>query len=337
MRKNTIGLALSALRPALSLACALLFVLCVSAEAQRPAKIHRIGLLSGGSPGADPRVDVIRQGLRQLGYVEGQNIILEFRWSEGRNDRFPDLAADLVRLQADVIVVTTGEPAILALKQATNTIPIVMTSVGDPVGRGFIASLARPGGNITGVSNQAVELTGKWLELLKESATKLSQLAILRNPANPTHGSFWKEAQIAAQSLGLKVQNTELRSPDDLESAFGTMTKARADAVVVLPDPMTFAAFPRIADLATKRRLPAISMFKEFAELGGLIAYGPSPIENARRAPIYIDKILKGANPAELPVEQPKKFDLLIHLKTAKQMGITIPPNVLARADKVIR
>ena len=307
------------------------------AGAQQPAKVHRIGLLSGGSPGADPRIDVIRQGLRQLGYVEGQNISIESRWAEGRNDRFGELAADLVRLKPDVIVVTTGEPAILALKQATDTIPIVMTSVGDPIGRVFIASLARPGGNITGVSNQAVDLTGKWLELLKESATKISQVAILRNPANPTHASFWREAQTTAQMLGLKVQDTEVRSPGDLESAFGTMTKAHAGALVVLPDPMTAFNWPKIVNLTTKNRLPAISMFKEFAEAGGLIAYGPSPIENARRAPIYVDKILKGAKAAELPVEQPMKFYLVINLKAAKQIGLTIPPNVLVRADIVIR
>jgi putative ABC transport system substrate-binding protein len=316
------------------------FVLVVSvavAQAQQSAKIHRIGLLSGGSPGADPRIDVIRQGLRQLGYVEGQNITFEFQWAEGRNDRFADLAAALVRLNPDIIVVTTGEPAIIALKQATNTIPIVMTSVGDPIGRGFIASLARPGGNITGVSNQAVELTGKWLELLKESAPKVAEVAVLRNPANPTHVSFWREAQIAAQGFGLKVQDTELRSPDNFETVFGIITKTRASGLVVLPDPMTFAAFRTIADLATKHRLSAISMFKEFAEAGGLLAYGANLIENARRAPIYVDKILKGAKPAELPVEQPMKFDFVINLKTAKQIGLTIPPNVVARADRVIR
>jgi putative ABC transport system substrate-binding protein len=316
---------------------AMLLALSYPAVAQQPAKIHRIALLSGGFPGADPRIDVIRQGLRQLGYIEGQNITFEFRWSEGRNDRFPDLAANLVRLKPDVIVVTTGEPAILALKHATNTIPIVMTSVGDPVGRGFIDSLARPGGNITGVSNQAVELTGKWLELLSEVTTKVSQVAVLRNPANPTHASFWKQAQSAAQTLGLKVQNTEVRSPDDLETAFNTITNGRAGAVVVLPDPMHITNWSKIGDLAAKNRLPAISMFKEFAEAGGLMAYGASPIENARRAPIYVDKILKGAKPAELPVEQPMKFDLLINLKTANQIGVVVPANVLARADKVIK
>jgi putative ABC transport system substrate-binding protein len=212
-----------------------------------------------------------------------------------------------------------------------------MTSVGDPVGRGFIASLARPGGNITGVSNQAVELTGKWVELLKETLPKVSRVAVLKNPDNPSHAFFWREAERAAQSVGVRVYSADFRRPEDLESTFAAIVKELVEAMIVLPDPMTGANRARIIDLATQKRLASIAAFTEFPRGGALMSYGPSLISNSRRAAVYVDTILKGANPAELPVEQPTKFELVINLKTAKALGLTIPPSVLGRADEVIK
>jgi putative ABC transport system substrate-binding protein len=240
-----------------------------------------------------------------------------------------------VRLRVDVIV-TVGDPVILAAKEATTTIPIVMASVGDPVGRGFVASLARPGGNITGVSNLAVALSGKWLEILSEAVPRLSQVAILRNVANPTHPLFWVEADKVAKGLGLKLQSLGVRTPEDIDPAFESMQKERVGAFVTLPDPLLTGQRVRIADLAAKAHLPGIAAFRENAETGTLMAYGPSLAANRRRAAVFVDKILKGARPGDLPIEQPTKFELFINLKTAKALGLTIPPSLLQRADQVI-
>jgi putative ABC transport system substrate-binding protein len=305
---------------------------------QQQSKVARIGYLAGSSMTDNARyVQVFREGLHELGYVEGKNLVIEYRWAEGNFERLPDLAAELVRLRVDVIV-AVGDPVILAAKQATSTIPIVMASVGDPVGRGFVASLARPGGNITGVSNLAVALTGKWLESLKQIVPTLSQVAVLRNAANPTHALFWAEAQSAAPSLGLKLQDVEVRTPDDLDGAFASIIRERSAALVVLPDPLLAAVLRgRIAAHAMRNRLPAMCTFKEQAEAGGLLSYGPSLPVNYRHAATYVDKILKGAKPADLPVEQPTKFELVINLKTAKALGLTIPQALLLRADEVIQ
>ena len=305
---------------------------------QQPSKVARIGYLAADSMTTNPqRMQAFRDGLHELGYVEGKNVVIEYRWAQGKFERLPDLAAELVRLQVEVIV-AVGDPVIFAVRQATSAIPIVMASVGDPVGRGFVASLARPGGNVTGVSNLAVTLMGKWLEFLKEIVPALSQVAVLQNAANPTHALFWTEAQSAAPRLGLKLQNVEVRSPDDLDGAFASMVRARSGALVVLPDPLLAGVLPaRIAELATRNRLPTMGTFKEQAEAGGLLSYGPSLTANFHRTAAYVDKILKGAKPADLPVEQPTKFELVINLKTAKALGLTIPQALLLRADEVIQ
>ena len=308
----------------------------LAAAAQPLDRVRRIGYLDGASPNTNPELtDAFRDQMRQLGYVEGKNLVIEYRWADGKYDRLSDLAADLVSLRVDVIV-TVGDPVIQAAKQATTTIPIVMASVGDPVGRGFVASLARPGGNITGVSNFAVALSGKWLEILREAVPHLSQVAILRNRANPTHPLFWMEADKAAKGLGVKLQSLEVRSPEDIDTAFESMLKARVGAFVTLPDPLLTGQRVRIADLAAKAHLPGIAAFRENTEVGTLMAYGPSLAANRRRAAVFVDKILKGAKPGDLPIEQPTKFDLVINLKTAKALGLTIPPSLLQRADQVI-
>ncbi len=324
-------------RQFLRISSALLAVPLVSFAQQPAAKVYRIGLLGGGSPStAKNNVEGLRQGLRDLGYVEGRNYILEFRWGEGRNDRLPELAADLVRANVDVIV-TGGEPAIRAVRQATTTVPIVMGTVDDPVGAGFAASLARPGGNITGVSNVAVEMTGKWLELLREAVPRVSYVAVLWNPANPTHHAFWKEAQAGAQRIGIRVLPIEFSSPDDFERVFTYMELERVDGLIVLPDPITSSNRVKLAELMAKRRLPGIALFRESAEAGFLMSYGISAFDNYRRAAAYVDKILKGAKPGDLPIEQGTKFDLVINLKTAKALGLGIPPSLLTRADDVIQ
>jgi putative ABC transport system substrate-binding protein len=305
--------------------------------AQASGQIYRIGFLGGGLPSTSKHnVEGLRQGLRDLGYVEGRDFILDFRWGEGRNDRLAELATELVRANVNVIV-TAGEPAIRAARQATTTLPIVMGAVGDPVGAGFAASLARPGGNITGVSNLAVEMTGKWLELLRETVPRLSYVAVLWNPANPTHHAFWKEAQAAARVMGKKVLGVEFGSPDDFEKGFATMAFERVDGVLVLPDPITGSNRAKLAELMAKRRLPGIALFRESAEAGFLLSYGISAFNNHRRAAAYVDKILKGAKPGELPIEQGTKFELVVNLKTAKALGLTVPQSVLARADELIQ
>lgn len=309
----------------------------LSAEAQPTGAVYRIGFLGPGLPSTTKaQVEGLRQGLRELGYVEGKNFILDFRWGEGRNDRLAELATELVRANVQVIV-TAGEPSIRAARQATTTIPIVMGAVGDPVGAGFAKSLARPGGNITGVSNLAVEMPGKWLELLREAVPRLSYVAVLWSPANPTHHVFWKQAQAAARTMGLKTLGIEFNSPDDFEKGFTTMALQRVDGLLVLPDPVTSSNRARLAELVAKIRLPGIALFRESAEAGFLLSYGVSTFENHRRAAVYVDKLLKGAKPDDLPIEQATKFELVINLKTAKSLGLTIPLSLLARADDVIQ
>jgi len=307
------------------------------AQAQQAKKVPRIGLLSPFSPSATALWhEAFRQGLRDLGWVEGKNISIEYRYAEGRNDRLPDLVADLVRLKVDIIVAAVNTDA-LAAKKATKTIPIVVASAGDPVALGLVESLARPGGNITGLSQVAPELAGKRLELLKEIVPKLSRVAVLWNPQGTTSPLSWKEIQLPAPELGIQLHSLEARSPNDFDKAFEDATRARAGAVAIMPDPLFAGNLKRIADLAAKNRLPSIFHLREFVDSGGLVAYGVDRPDQFRRAATYVDKILKGRKPADLPVEQPTKFELVINLKTAKQIGLTIPPNVLARADKVIK
>jgi putative ABC transport system substrate-binding protein len=305
---------------------------------QQQSKVARIGYLAADSMTDNPnRVQAFRDGLHELGYVEGKNLVIEYRWAEGKFERLPGLAGELVRLPVDVIV-AVGDQVIFAAKQATSTTPIVMASVGDPVGRGFIVSLARPGGNITGVSNFATTLMGKWLELLKEIIPTLSRVAVLRNAANPTHALFWMEAQSSGPKLGLKLQNVAVSSSDDLDEAFALVVMARSGAVVVLPDPLLAGVERRrIAELATRSGVPTMCTFKEQVEVGGLVSYGPDLTGNFHRAASYVDKILRGAKPAALPVEQPTKFELFLNLKTAKALGLTIPQSLLLRADEVIQ
>ena len=310
----------------------------LAAEAQQAGKVYLIGFLSPSSPSdsRNPlRLGALRQGLRELGYVEGQNIGIESRWAEGKYDRLPDLAAELVRLKVDVIV-TYSPPAIQAAKQATQTIPIVMGGVIDPVATGFVASLARPGGNLTGLSLMAPELVGKQLEILKEVVPKVTRVAVLGNPANAGTAPQLRHAQDAARALKVQLQPLEARAPNDIDRAFAAMTKEGAGAVVVLVDAMFVDQRTRIADLAARHRLPSVYGLMDFAEAGGLMFYGANDTDRFRRAAIFVDKILKGAKPADLPVEQPTKFALVINLKTAKALGLTIPQSVLARADQII-
>jgi ABC-type uncharacterized transport system substrate-binding protein len=326
--KKLVGLAL----------VALLFALCFSAEAQQPAKVPRIiGFVGVTSPSTiSARIDAFRQGLRELGYVEGTNIVIEYRWAEGKFDRLPDLAAELVRLKVEVIV--TGGPAdTRAVKGATTTVPVVMGFDNDPVGSGFVTSLARPGGNITGLSTLSPELSGKRLELLKEVVPKLSRVAVFGTSIQPGNAQSLREAELAAKAFGLQLQYLDVLDPKDVETAFRTAVSGRADAVLVLQSPVFNPQRARLTDLAAKNRLPAMYAQPEYVESGGLMTYGPSMTDLFRRAAVYVDKILKGAKPADLPVEQPIKFEFIINLKAAKQIGLTIPPNVLARADKVMR
>jgi putative tryptophan/tyrosine transport system substrate-binding protein len=316
---------------------AMLLTLCLLSEAQQPTKVPRIGYLSNADPATDSaRAEGLRVALREFGYIEGQNIAIEYRSAEEKFDRLPELAAELVRLKVDVIVASSNA-AIIALKQATQSIPIVMTIVGDPVGAGFVASLARPGGNITGLSNIAEQLSGKRLELLKEIKPKITRVAVFRNPTLPTHAVLWKETQDAATAFGVKLLPLDIRGSDEIDNVFGAMVRERAEAFIVLPEPITLSKRQQIVDLAAKNRLPGMYPFGDFTDAGGLIYYGPSRIDLWKRATTYVDKILKGSKPADLPVEQPTKFEFIINLKAAKQIGLTIPPNVLARADKVIK
>jgi len=309
------------------------------ADAQQPKKIPRIGYLAPVFPcsGSVPSLEAFRQGLRDLGYVEDKNITLECRSAEGKLDRQPDLAAELAQLKVDIIVAAGGEPTARAAKQATQTIPIVMTNVGDPVVTGLVASLARPRGNVTGLVTMSPELSGKRLELLREAFPKISRVALFWNSTNSEQEPQIKEIKVAGQALGIELQILEVRGTNDFDKAFSAITKERADALLTLPDPLSVSQGRRIAAFAAKNRLPAMYPRMEFVDAGGLMAYGPSYSDLFRRAATYVDKILKGTKPADLPVEQPTKFEFIINLKTAKQIGLTIPPNVLARADKVIR
>jgi putative ABC transport system substrate-binding protein len=317
--------------------CALLFALCSSAEAQQLTKVPRIGFLGASSASVlAARIEAFRQGLRDLGYVEGKNIVIEWRSAEGKLDRLPALAAELVRLKVDVIV-TTGPAPTRPAKEATSTIPIVMAFDNDPVGNGFVASLARPGGNITGLSTLAPEISGKQLEVLKEIVPRLSRVAVLGSSTTPGNAQSLKETELAAGAFGVKVQYLDVRDPKDIDTAFRATGKGRADAILVLTSPVFNPYRTEIADLAVKNRLPAIYSTPEFVEDGGLMTYGVSLTDLYRRAATYVDKILKGAKPVDLPVEQPIKFEFIINLKAAKQIGLTIPPNVLARADRVIK
>jgi putative tryptophan/tyrosine transport system substrate-binding protein len=306
----------------------------VVATAQQPKKVPRIGYQSAGSSGE--REEAFRQGLRELGYVEGQNIVIEWRFAQGKPDQIPRNTAELVRLNVDVIV-TGGSTDTRAAKVATSTIPIVMTNESDPVGNGLVASLARPGGNITGLTTLSAELTGKRLELLKETLPRLSHVVAIRGPGPERSGVTLKETEDAARSLGLKLQFQDLKEPDDLNRAFDAITKARTGALIVAGGPFGSANQKRIVEFAAKSRLPAIYYRRESVENGGLMSYDANRNDLSRRAAWYVDKIIKGAKPADLPVEQPIKFEFFINLKAAKQIGLTIPPNVLARADKVIR
>jgi putative ABC transport system substrate-binding protein len=315
-----------------------LLVAPLAAEAQQQSrKVFRIGLLGTvplTEPGASHIWDGFFEGLRQLGYVEGRNIVIEGRYSEGRSERLPTLAAELVRLKVDVIV-AAGYTAAMA-KGATSTIPIVMTNHGDPVASRLVASLARPGGNVTGLSLMNPELIGKQLQLLKEAMPQLSRVAVLSNPAHPDHPRSLRQAEVAARALKVRLQILKARAPTEFTGAFSAATKESAGALLVLADPMFFGERTRIIELVERSRLPLMGAQPEYAEAGGLLAYGIDQRDNFRRAATYVDKILKGAKPGDLPVEQPTKFELIVNQKTAKTLGVRIPPAVLARADRVI-
>jgi ABC-type uncharacterized transport system substrate-binding protein len=306
----------------------------LAAEAQQPGRVPRIGILQN-TVALSTYTEAFRQGLRALGWVEGQNMVIESRVGRGY-EHYPDLAAELVRLQVDVIFATNA-PAIQAAMRATTTIPIVMVSLGDPVAAGFVASLARPGGNITGLSGFSPELSGKQLELLKEVVPNVARVAMLANPTNPHTPFIVSEAEMAARALGVQLHLLEVREPNELGSVFAAMTTARANALLVLPDPMLSGQSGRIVELAAQSRLPAMYAELSWAQAGGLMVYGVSLDDMNRRAATYVDKILKGAQPGDLPVERPVKFTLVINLKTAQALGLTLPPSLLLLADEVIR
>ncbi len=311
----------------------------LAAEAQQAAKIARIGYLSLDVATSAHLREAFLQGLRDLGYVEGRNVVIEYRDTEGKFERLPALAAELVALKVDVIVAAGGTPSALAAKQATRTIPIVVAIAADPVASGLVTSLARPGGNVTGLSMLTPELVGKRLELLKQAVPGVSRVAVLWQPGDygeHTEKDILKEAEVTARALGVRLQVVEARGPQDFDRAFSDMTRARADALIVLGTSMFFTERRRLVDLAAKHRLPATYSARDSVDAGGLMAYGPNFADMFRRAATYVDKILKGAKPADLPVEQATKFELVINLKTAKALGLTVPPSLLGRADQVI-
>jgi putative tryptophan/tyrosine transport system substrate-binding protein len=321
------------------LVAVVLLALVVTAEAQQPKKVRRLGYLSGGDPaGESSRAEAIRLALRELGYIEGQNLAIEYRYAEGRVDRFPELAAELVHLKVDIIVVAGGGRAPLAAKNATKTIPIVMVGAGiDPVEAGLVESLARPGGNVTGLAILTGELGGKRLELLKEAVPKLARVAVLYDPAAPGSVREVKEVPVAARALGLTIQFWEVRAADDFNRAFAAMGKQRPDGLYVPGGRLISDNQKRIVDFGLKNRVPSIHATRDAVDVGGLMYYGAREADSYRRVAYYVDRILKGTKPADLPVEQPTKFDLVINLKTAKQIGLTIPQSMLYRADKVIK
>jgi putative ABC transport system substrate-binding protein len=320
------------------IALAVTFTMCgAAAMAQQPKKAHRIGYLNASSFSTNAtRMEAFRRGLHDLNYVEGKNIIIEWRSADGKSDRLAALATELVRLPVDVIV-TGGSTSTRAAKTGTSTIPIVITNDPDPVGDGLVSSLARPGGNITGLSTLAPELSGKRLEILREIVPKLSRVAVLGTSTQPGVGHQLSELEVAAKTLGVKLQNLDVLDSKEIETAFRTAKKGQADGLIVLTSPILSTQRTQLADLAVKHRLPAIYSDSRYVEVGGLMTYSVSFLDLDQRAATFVDKILKGAKPADLPVEQPRKFELVINLKAAKQIGLTIPPNVLARADKVIR
>jgi putative tryptophan/tyrosine transport system substrate-binding protein len=321
--------------------CATLFAICGSIDAQQPKKVPRIGYLGATDPaGESTRSEAIRLALRELGYMEGQNIATEYRYAQGKRDRFADLTADLVRVKVDIIVVAGGNLAIRAAMNASKTIPIVMTGQGaDPVALGFVENLARPGGNVTGLTNLSGELGGKRLELLREAVRKIARVVVLYDPTTSIGVREVKELlPVAARALGLTIQPWEVRDTDNFEKVFAALSKERPDGLYV-PDsgPVLRANGKRIAGFALKTRLPSVYDNREAVDAGGLIYYGADVADIHRRVATYVDKILKGAKPADLPVEQPSKFELVINLKTAKQIGVVVPPKILARADRVIK
>jgi putative tryptophan/tyrosine transport system substrate-binding protein len=318
--------------------CAMLFALCLSAEAQQPKKVSRVGFLlfPSRSSIAEP-LDAFRQGMREFGYVEGQNIVIEYRYADGKFDRLPELAGELVRLKVDVIVAGGGLQAIQSAKNATSTIPIVMTGTADPVATGLIVSLARPGGNVTGSTFGGYELVGKRLELLKEAVPKVSRVAVFVPPPSPSISLSLNEIQTSARALGLEIQSLEVRSTKDFEGAFQAAAKGRAHALTVDPSPVFTSNRKQILQFAAKNRLPAMYPWREYVEDGGLMSYAAKLSDLYRRSATYVDKILKGAKPTDLPVEQPTKFEFIINLKSANQIGLTIPQWVLMRADRVIK
>ena len=314
--------------------CSILITLCSLAEAQQPNRIPRLGILRTGAP-PDPLMDALRQGLRELGYIEGKNVLVEYRWAQGKNEQLAELAANLVQIKVDVII-AAGPGPILAAKQATSTIPIVMPVVINPVGSGLVESLARPGGNLTGLASQTDELPGKWMELLKEILPKAYRIAALVDSANDIGQA--KLTEEAARSLRLELEVLRVGNLADFVVAFDAARKKNADAMIQLPSAFLYAHRMRLTKLAVKYRLPTVHNQSDWViGAGGLMSYAPNLADMFRRSAVYVDKILKGAKPADLPVEQPTKFELVINLKTAKQIGLTIPPNVLARADRVIR
>jgi ABC-type uncharacterized transport system substrate-binding protein len=309
----------------------------LAAAAQSVAKVWRIGYLGPVSPSTGARLlESFRQGLRELGYVEGQNVLIDYRWADGRPDRFPVLAAELTQLGVDAIV-TYNNPAVAALQHATRTIPIVVANMGDPVGSGFVASLARPGGNITGFSGLSEELCRKWVELLKEAVPKVSRMAVLTISQTPAADTQWREIQGAARASQVTPQRYEIAGPDEIGRAFASLIKGHDQGLIVLPHAVTNAHRAQIVSLAAKHRLPGMYADSQYVEAGGLMSYAANFSDLHRRAATVVDKILKGAKPADLPVEQPTKFELVINMKTAKALGLTIPQSILVRADEIIQ
>ena len=308
----------------------------LAAEGQEPTRVWRIGFLGAGSySSGDPRVEALRRGLRELGYAEGRNLAIEFRWAEGHSNRLPALAAELATLKIDAIV-SQGTQATDAARRAATTIPIVFAVAGDPIGTGLVTSLARPGGNVTGLTDIAPEMAGKRLALLREVAPSITRIAVLWNPSNPSAAPQMKDTSAVARSFALPIRSLELKDVSQLESAFATAVQDRAGAVIVLSDGALYGRRAQIAMLAAKHRLPCVAWTPEFAESGCLMTYGANVVEMHRRAAMFVDKIWRGAKPADLPIEQPTKFDLAINLKTAKALGLSIPPSLLQRADQVI-